>query len=119
MKLYIIIYFTLIFSAFANDIDTKGLICEYNLDNKNRPHEYYWFSDGQVYKVWYDKSGSIIKKSTYPAYYKITEEYIRFYRIFVLLNTLEFTDKNSNILGTCTFVKTYENIEEIIKGNLN
>ena len=120
MKIYIIflIYFSIIFSAFGNEIDNKGLVCEYNIE-RNKPNEYYWFSDGQVYKVWYDKKTSIIKKSTYPAYYKITEEYIRFFRIFVLLNTLDFTDKNNNILGTCIFVKDYKNVEEIIQKNLN
>ncbi len=55
----------------------------------------------------------------YPAYYKQTEEYIRFFRIFVLLNTLEFTDKYGNILGACAFTKNYENIEKIIKNRLN
>jgi len=120
MKIYIILifYFSIIFSAFSNEIDNKGLVCEYNIES-NRPNEYYWFSDGQVYKVWYDKKTAIIKKSTYPAYYKLTEEYIRFFRIFVLLNTLEFTDKHGNILGTCAFTKNYENIEEIIKNRLN
>ena len=120
MKLYIIIiYFTLIFSTLANEIDSKGLICEYNLDNKNRPNEYYWFSDGQVYKVWFDNKKSIIKKSSFPAYYKVTDDYIRFYRIFLLINTLEFTDKNNNILGICKFTKNYESIEKSIKDNLN
>ena len=61
----------------------------------------------------------IIKKSTYPAYYKLTEEHIRFYRIFVLLNTLDFTDKNKNILGSCIFVKDYKNVEELIQSSLN
>ena len=120
MKIYIILtlYFSFMFPAFASDIDNKGLECIYNMDNK-RPNEYYWFSEEQVYKVWYDKNKSIIRKSTYPAYYKQTEEYIRFFRIFVLLNTLEFTDKHGNILGTCAFIRNYENIEEIIKNRLN
>lgn len=113
-----LIYFSIIFSASSNEIDDKGLVCEYNIDS-NRPTEYYWFSDGQVYKVWYDKKTSIIKKSTYPAYYKLTEDYIRFFRIFVLLNTLDFTDKNNNILGNCLFVKDYKKIEDIIQSSLN
>ena len=120
MKIYIIllIYFSIIFSAFSNEIDNKGLVCEYSIDS-NKPNEYYWFSDGQVYKVWYDKKTKIIKKSTYPAYYKLTEEYIRFYRIFVFLNTLDFTDKNKNIIGSCIFVKDYKNVEELIQSSLN
>ena len=63
MKIYIIllIYFSIIFSAFSNEIDNKGLVCEYSIDS-NKPNEYYWFSDGQVYKVWYDKKTKIIKK---------------------------------------------------------
>ena len=121
MKIYIIliIYFSIIFSSFGDKIDNKGLICKYNLDNKSRIEEYYWFSDGQVYKVWFDNKKSIIRKSTYPAYYKLTNDYIRFYRIFVLLNTLEFTDKNNKLLGTCRFLEDYANIEESIKNNLN
>ena len=120
MKIYIIllIYFSIIFCAFSNEIDNKGLACEYNIES-NKPNEYYWFSDGQVYKVWYDKKKSIIKKSNYPAYYKLTEEYIRFFRIFVLLNTLDFTDRHNNILGTCIFVKDYKNVEELIQSSLN
>ncbi|MFP6780030.1 MAG: hypothetical protein VB916_07050 [Alphaproteobacteria bacterium] len=121
MKIFIVLitYFILIFSSFGDEIDNKGLVCKYNTEIKNRPHEYYWFLDGQVYKVWYDINESIIKKSAYPAYYKITDNYIRFFRIFVLLNTLEFTDRNNNILGACTYIKNYENIEEILKKNLN
>ncbi len=121
MKIFIslIIYLTLIFPVFGNEIDNKELICEYNADNANRPNEYYWFSDGQVFKVWFDNKKSKIKKSTYPAYYKLTADYIRFYRIFVLLNNLEFTDRNNNILGECKFTKTFKNIEESIINGLN
>ena len=109
MSIYIILitYFSIIAPSFSSDIHNKGLVCQYNLDNKNRPYEYYWFTDGQVYKVWYDNKESVIKKSTYPAYYKLTDDYIRFYRIFLLINTLEFTDKNNNILGVCEFKKNY------------
>ena len=41
------------------------------------------------------------------------------YRIFVLLDTLEFTDKNNTILGVCEFSDSYKKIEEFIKENLN
>ena len=77
MKIFIVLitYFILIFSSFGDEIDNKGLVCKYNTEIKNRPHEYYWFLDGQVYKVWYDINESIIKKSAYPAYYKITDNY--------------------------------------------
>jgi hypothetical protein len=121
MKIYIILifYFITIFPSLGNEIDNKGLICNYNLDKKNKNPEYYWFSEGQVYKVWFDNKKSVIKTSTYPAYYKITNDYIRFYRIFVLLDTLEFTDKNNTILGVCEFSDSYKKIEELIKGNLN
>ena len=66
MKIYIIllIYFSIIFSAFSNEIDNKGLVCEYSIDN-NKPNEYYWFSDCQVYKVWYDKKKSLIIRISY------------------------------------------------------
>ena len=105
MKIFIsiIIYLTLIFPVFGNEIDNKGLICEYNADNANRPNEYYWFSDGQVFKVWFDNKKSKIKKSTYPAYYKLTADYIRFYRIFVFIIDLRiiipFTMKQFRILN--------------------
>ena len=49
----------------------------------------------------------------------MTDDYIRFYRILLLINTLEFTDKNNNILGICEFTKNYESIEKNIKDNLN
>ena len=121
MKIYIIliIYFSIIFSSFGDKIDNKGLICKYNLDNKNRDQEYYWFSEGQVYKIWFDSKKSVIKKSTYPAYYKLTNEHIRFYRIFVLLDTLEFSDKTNLVLGVCEFTDNYKEIEELVKVNLN
>ena len=121
MKIYIILitYFFIVLPSFSVEIDDKGLVCKYDKENKNRAHEYYWFSDGQVYKVWFDNKKSIIKKSSFPAYYKVTDDYIRFYRIFLLINTLEFTDKNNNILGICKFLKNYESIEKSIKDNLN
>ena len=121
MKIYIILitYFLIMLPSFSFEIDDKGLVCQYDKENKNRPNEYYWFSDGQVYKVWFDNKKSIIKKSSFPAYYKVTDDYIRFYRIFLLINTLEFTDKNNNILGICKFIKNYESIEKSIKDNLN
>ena len=121
MKIYIILitYFLIVLPSFSIEIDEKGLVCQYDKGNKNRPNEYYWFSDGQVYKVWLDNKKSIIKKSSFPAYYKVTDDYIRFYRIFLLINTLEFTDKNNNILGICKFIKNYESIEKSIKDNLN
>ena len=121
MKIYIILitYFLIVLPSFSFEIDDKGLVCQYDKENKNRPNEYYWFSDGQVYKVWLDNKKSIIKKSSFPAYYKVTDDYIRFYRIFLLINTLEFTDKNNNILGICKFIKNYESIEKSIKDNLN
>ena len=121
MKIYIILitYFLIVLPSFSFEIDDKGLVCQYDKENKNRPNEYYWFSDGQVYKVWFDNKKSIIKKSSFPAYYKVTDDYIRFYRIFLLINTLEFTDKNNNILGICKFLKYYESIEKSIKDNLN
>ena len=121
MKIYIILitYFLIVLPSFSFEIDDKGLVCQYDKENKNRPNEYYWFSDGQVYKVWFDNKKSIIKKSSYPAYYKVTDDYIRFYRIFLLINTLEFTDKNNNILGICEFINNYESIEKSIKDNLN
>lgn len=120
MKIYIILIlcFSFICPVFASDIDDKGLECIYNTDSK-RPNEYYWFFEEQVYKVWFDNKESIIKKSTYPAYYKITEEYVRFYRVFVLLGNLEFTDKNNNILGKCKFIDSYDVLENIIKSKLN
>ena len=120
MKKYIILmlFFVFVFPSLASNIDNKGLECIYNIDNI-RPNEYYWFSDEQVYKVWFDKKESVIKKSTYPAYYKLTEKHIRFYRIFVLLDSLEFTDKNNNILGVCKLIENYKNLEDIIAVNLN
>ena len=120
MKIYIILitYFFIVLPSFSVEIDNKGLVCKYT-ENKNRPNEYYWFSDGQVYKVWFDKKKSIITKSSYPAYYKVTDDYIRFYRIFLLINTLEFTDRSNNFLGFCKFTKNYESIEKNIKYNLN
>ena len=119
MKIYIILifYFIIILPSLSNDIDNKGLICKYNLDNRNQ--EYYWFSEGQVYKIWFDSKKSVIKKSTYPAYYKLTNEHIRFYRIFVLLDTLEFSDKTNLVLGVCEFTDNYKEIEELVKVNLN
>jgi hypothetical protein len=120
MKLYLLIllYFFSIYSVFANDLDGKGLICKSNVENQKLNDKFYWFFEGQVYKVWFDKKKNIITKSTYPAFYKLTEGYIRFYRIFVLLDTLDFTDKNNNILGQCEFLDSYIQIENLIELNL-
>lgn len=118
MKKYIILCFVIIFPSFGSDLNNKGLECRYDTDNK-RANEYYWFSDEQVYKVWFDKKESIIKKSNYPAYYKLTDKYIRFYRIYVLLDSLQFTDKNNRTLGVCQFIENYKNLENSITANLN
>ena len=117
MKIYLIIFIILIkaFPVLSNEIDNKGLICDYYSENKKQITEYYWFNQGQAYKVWFDRKLSLIKKSTYPAYYKLTSEYIRFYKIFVILKNLEFTNKNKTILGKCKFINSYQKIEGLLK----
>jgi len=45
----------------------------------------------------------------------LTPEYIRFYKIFVILENLEFTNKNNTILGTCKFIDSYKEIETLLK----
>lgn len=117
MKIFLIliVIFISTFPVSSNEIDNKGLICDYYSKNKKQITEYYWFNEGQVYKVWLDIKLSLIKKSTYPAYYKLTSEYIRFYKIFLILENMEFTNKNNTILGKCKFIDSYQRIETLLK----
>ena len=117
MKIFLILILIFVptFPVLSNEIDNKGLICDYYSENKKQITEYYWFNEGQVYKVWLDTKLSLIKKSTYPAYYKLTPEYIRFYKIFLILENMEFTNKNNTILGKCKFIDSYQRIETLLK----
>ena len=117
MKIFLTLILILVptFPVLSNEIDNKGLICDYYSENKKQITEYYWFEEGQVYKVWLDTKVLLIKKSTYPAYYKLTPEYIRFYKIFVILKNMEFTNKNNTILGACKFISSYKEIETLLK----
>ena len=117
MKIFLTLILILVptFPVLSNEIDNKGLRCDYYSENKKQITEYYWFNEGQVYKVWLDTKLSLIKKSTYPAYYKLTPEYIRFYKIFVILKNMEFTNKNKTILGKCKFINSYQKIESLLK----
>jgi len=119
MKIYLIIFIILIkaFPVLSNEIDNKGLICDYYSENKKPITEYYWFKQGQAYKVWFDKKLSLIKKSTYPAYYKLTPEYIRFYKIFVILENMKFTNKKNTVLGQCKFINSYQEIEILLNSS--
>ena len=117
MKIFLTLILILVptFPVLSNEIDNKGLRCDYYSENKKKITEYYWFEEGKVYKVWLDKKVFLIKKSTYPAYYKLTSEYIRFYKIFVILKNLEFTNRNKTILGKCKFINSYQKIESLLK----
>ena len=117
MKIYLIIFIILIknFPVLSNEIDNKGLICDYREDNKSKITKYYWFAEGKVYKVWFDKKLSLIQNSIYPAYYKLTPDYIRFYKIYVMLESMEFTNKTKKVLGQCKFIDSYQEIEGLLK----
>ena len=119
MKIYIILifYFITLLPSLSNEIDNKGLICDYYSENKKQITEYYWFEEGQVYKVWLDAKDFLIKKSTYPAYYKLTPEYIRFYKIFVILENMKFTNKKNTVLGQCKFINSYREIEILLNSS--